>query len=235
MIEIRNVWVPPESFNIAIRGMRNPMDSWDKSDSRWAMWQVDNVQGGVLYGHPKFEVGPNDLKIMLSLSKAGPVHAKFRRYITVYMDILAPLYWWKEFDTYRTGVSPNPFDIDKIHAKAFSLKDFSHEHLLPRALENLKMTIEDLNHYRNVYNEGYSGDENGERKVAPKSKEMWWQIIQLLPSSYNQKRTVMLNYESAAHLYADRCKVTHKLDEWGRLGQALDDLPYSSIITGKTD
>lgn len=212
----------------AIRGMRNPMNSWEKSDSY--------VKDG-LY------IGPNDLDLMLKLSKAGTDHAKFRRMITVYVDLTAPLYWWKEFDTYKVGTVANSCStMHKIHAKEFTLEDFSHEHLLDGPgngvlppLSVLKTTIDTLNAYRTVYlstnakpNRNFV--ELSEEACAKLKKDIWWQMIQLLPSSYNQKRTVMLNYEVLANIYKSR--KDHKLDEWRELCKWIETLPYSEIIFG---
>ena len=229
----------------AIRGMRNPMNSWEKSDSRWEP-QFD-TESGPMFG--VFVIGPNDLDLMKRLRNAGTDHRKFMRMITVYVDITGPLYWWKEFKTYRAGrkfgddepdVLPIPedyleFDIEmnscstmhKIAAKEFTLEDFSHEHLIVAGLNSLKRTIDDLNSAR----EGYLDERI---KQNPEwRKEVWWQMIQLLPSSYNQRRTVMLNYEVLANIYKSRRN--HKLDEWHTFCDWIERLPYSELITGKFD
>lgn len=205
-------------WGAAIRGMRNPMNSWDKSDSLW------NGEFNFFDGNPNWEIGPNDLNLMMRLATGGPVHAKYRRMITVYCDITAPLYWWKEFDTYKVGTVANSCStMHKIHAKEFTLEDFSHEHLFEgddwefAPITVLVGTIIELNKWR-------------ERYLDTKDKEYWWQMIQLLPSSYNQKRTIMFNYEVLSHMYNDR--KNHKLDEWHEFCDWVEILPYSEIITG---
>ena len=201
----------------AIRGMRNPMNSWEKSDSRWEP-QFD-TESGPMFG--VFVIGPNDLDLMKRLRNAGTDHRKFMRMITVYVDLTAPLYWWKEFDTYKVGTVANSCStMHKIAAKEFTLEDFSHEHLDTRpasSLSVLEAVIAELNHWRNNY-------------LVSKSKEDWWQMIQLLPSSYNQRRTVMLNYEVLANIY--RSRRNHKLDEWHTFCDWIEGLPYSELITG---
>jgi len=202
----------------AIRGMRNPMNSWDKSDSDWEFVEdpsIINPNDEVL-----FVLGPNDADLMRRLCKGGPVHAKFRRMIAVYVDITAPLYWWKEFDTYKVGTTANSCStMHKIHAKAFTLDDFSHEHLSGGALTALQSVIvPQLNEDRWEF-------------LATKDKQYWHNMIQLLPTSYNQKRTVELNYEVLVGIYRDR--KNHKLDEWHELCRWIESLPYSWIITGK--
>jgi hypothetical protein len=168
---------------------------------------------------------------MMNLAHGGPVHAKYRRMITVYLDITAPLYWWKEFDTYKVGTVANSCStMHKIHAKEFELSDFSHEHLLPSSKNILEQTIRTLNACRDLYL-GYDGfkDEFGEAD----KKEYWWQMIQLLPTSYNQKRTVMLNYEVLAAMYESR--KNHKLDEWRTFCRWIEMLPYSELIIMEYD
>ena len=188
----------------AIRGMRNPMNSWDKSDSLFTMGDTF--------------IGENDRNLMMRLAKGGAVHAKYRRMITVYVDITAPLYWWKEFDTYKVGTVANSCStMHKIHAKEFTIDDFSHEHLTVRAEKHLLGTIKVLNDYRNTF-------------LDLNDKKYWWQMIQLLPSSYNQKRTVMLNYEVLVGMYRDR--KNHKLDEWHTFCDWIKSLPYSELIIG---
>ena len=206
----------------AIRGMRNPMNSWDRSDSE--EFEIRNFRSN---GHVEpYVVGVNDLELMLKLAKAGSVHAKYRRMITVYVDITAPLYFWKEFDTYKVGTVANSCStMHKIHEKGFVLDDFSHEHLITEK-ENqwgdicptitLECTITALNNYRKKF-------------LETKDKKYWWQMIQLLPSSYNQKRTVMLNYEVLSNIYEYRRN--HKLDEWRDFCKWIEQLPYSEIIT----
>lgn len=195
-------------WQAAIRGMRNPMNSWDKSDSG--------------YGDIGYEIGEKDLKLMKTLGVAGTDHGKYLRMITVTADITAPLYWWKEFDTYKVGTVANSCStMHKITAKAFELDDFSHEHLIVASLNSLKRTIDDLNACR----EGYF-----EKKDNPDwQKEIWWQMIQLLPSSYNQKRTVQLNYAVLKNMYHSR--QNHKLDEWREFCKWVKTLPYSQLIT----
>lgn len=227
MIKIENSEVI--GWEHAVRGMRNPMNSWDRSDSYPA---VDCRKCGIIKKEgsciPKdhdyspfecYEVGPNDHELMMKLVKGGPVHAKFRRMITVYLDITAPLYWWKEFDTYKVGTAANSCStMHKIHSKEFTIDDFSHERLFHINKEHLTKTIEILNEYREEFNK--TGDE-----------KYWWQMIQLLPSSYNQKRTVILNYEVLANIYQNR--KDHKLDEWRECCKWIEELEYSEIITGK--
>ena len=207
----------------AIRGMRNPKNSWDKIDSKFTEhtleeWPHDTVK-------TLDDIGPNDHKLMMTLRNAGTDHRKFMRMITVYLDITAPLYWWKEFDTYKVGTVANSCStMHKLTSKEFELDDFSHEHLIVASINSLKRTIEDLNACR----EAYLSDEI---KDPEWKKEIWWQMIQLLPSSYNQKRTVMLNYEVLANIYKSRRN--HKLDEWHTLCDWIETLPYSELITGK--
>lgn len=196
-------------WEAAIRGMRNPMNSWDKSDSYWDFREDPSPI------NPDDELwlflGEADLKLMKSLSKAGGDHGKFLRMINVTMDITAPLYWWKEFDTYKVGtVSNSCSTMHKIHAKEFTLDDFSHEHLLPFQKSHLKMTIDMLN----VDRAGF---------IASKDKLHWWQLIQLLPSSYNQKRTIQLNYQVLKTMY--HARKNHKLDEWREFCKWCESLP----------
>lgn len=211
MIEIEHAEV--FGWEHAIRGMRNPMNSWEKSDSKLLLGCKN------IYSNPEFDLGPNDLDLMLKLSAAGTDHAKFRRMITVYVDLTAPLYWWKEFDTYKVGTVANSCStMHKIHEKKFTLDDFSCEHLQLPMEEILKHTIHGLNDARDAF-------------LSSNDKLMWWQMIQLLPSSYNQKRTIMLNYEVLANIY--RSRKDHKLDEWREFCKWIETLPYSEIITGK--
>ena len=232
MIKIENAEVI--GWEAAVRGMRNPLNSWDKSDSdNSCPMSYDN--GGCDccdYCSINFQVGPNDKDLMKRLRLAGTDHRKFMRMLTVYMDITAPLYWWKEFDTYKVGTVANSCStMHKIHAKEFTLEDFSHEHLFNgmtpddkkmvlNSIELLKNTIHILNQYREIY-------------LGTKEKRYWWQMIQLLPSSYNQKRTVMLNYEVLANMYKSR--KNHKLDEWHVFCDWCKSLPYSELITGDFD
>ena len=222
MIKIENVVLPSaEQWNAIIMGTRNPMNSWNRSDSyNWHSPAVDNDK-------TRYEIGSNDHDLMMRLAKNGPVHAKYRRMITVYLDITAPLYWWKEFDTYKVGTVANSCStMHKIQAKEFTLDDFSHEHLISDCL--LEHVINELNIYRDIYN-NYD-KQTDEYKFDFSKKDIWWQMIQLLPSSYNQKRTVMLNYETLANMYKSR--KDHKLDEWHTFCHWIEELPYSEIITG---
>lgn len=213
-------------FDSAIRGMRNPMNSWSKSDSlhccetdsNCADCGYDNVNGiPCPFGNPVV-VGKNDLDLMKRLSKAGNDHGKFLRMINVTCDITAPLYWWKEFDTYKIGTVANSCStMHKIHAKEFTLDDFSHEHLKPTSIKMLEQIVEMLNDWR----EQYSVNSNIQ-------KDYWWQMIQLLPSSYNQKRTVQLNYQVLKSMYFARRN--HKLDEWHTLCEWMETLPYFKEI-----
>lgn len=257
-------------WETAIRGMRNPLNSWEKSDSfvceeKHGMTndEIEATCGKCPRGrgcgkcdiydiNPHFIVGTNDLDLMTRLRNAGTDHRKFMRMLTVYLDITAPLYWWKEFDTYKVGTVANSCStMHKIADKEFTLEDFSHEHLFGRddmlkfedrvdvRLDNAlaavdieghvcfftpegyaQMTCNILNHYRKLY-------------LETTDKKYWWQMIQLLPTSYNQKRTVMLNYEVLANIYKSRRN--HKLDEWHTLCDWIEELPYSELITGKTD
>ena len=244
MIKIENTsvfgWEP------AIRGMRNPMNSWDKSDSIFLAMDGGwyNIHGNCVDlpadAEIEFEddvyIGPNDYALMMKLRDAGSDHRKFMRMIVVYMDITAPLYWWKEFDTYKVGTVANSCStMHKIAAKEFTLDDFSRDHLYEgnefkemyfsadvcskglTATDALKIIIDALNHYREQY-------------LVTKDKSDWWQMIQLLPSSYNQKRTVMLNYEVLANIYTAR--KDHKLNEWRTFCDMCHTLPISELITG---
>lgn len=237
MIKIENV--ETMGWEHAIRGMRNPMNSWDKSDShRCGSGScdicVDYDECPYDHNPDKLIVGENDKQLMMNLAHGGPVHAKYRRMITVYLDITAPLYWWKEFDTYKVGTVANSCStMHKIHAKEFTWDDFSHEHLCnygdtPSDFAKLMgRTIESLNMARVLYlNER---DKHG----GESAKKYWWQMIQLLPSSYNQKRTVMLNYEVLAAMYESR--KNHKLDEWREFCKWIESLPYSELIIGERD
>lgn len=213
MIEISEIDVFGEKA--AFRGMRNPMNSWAKSDSRVAPCGY-------------FDLGDDDRDLAIRLANAGSDHAKFRRMLVVSMDILAPLYWWKEFDTYKVGTVTNSCStMHKIHAKKFERDDFSHEFLLgwngAYSTETLLQTICDtLNHYRTLYLEE---SDPGQKKIY------WWQMIQLLPASYNQRRTVMLNYEVLANIHPARRH--HKLDEWREFCREMERrLPYSELFTG---
>lgn len=210
-------------WEAAIRGMRNPMNSWKKSDSYVGPEYLEDEDDYI-----KRFVGSNDYDLMLRLRNAGTDHRKFMRMIAVYCDIVAPLYWWKEFDTYKVGTVANSCStMNKIQAKEFTLDDFSHEHLICTCL--LESVINELNIYRDIYN-NYD-KQTDEYKAEFSKKDIWWQMIQLLPSSYNQKRTVMLNYEVLANMYESR--KNHRLNEWHTLCDWIKTLPYSELITSK--
>ena len=245
MLKIENTEII--GWNAAIRGMRNPMNSWEKSDSQ----TCTNCNGCLpgqeceRYKNGTF-IGPNDLDLMTRLRNAGADHRKFMRMITVYLDITAPLYWWKEFDTYKVGTVANSCStMHKIHEKEFTLDDFSCEHLFKEddvggmyysataeeeftSIDVLKVVIEALNTYRKTY---IAVKADTVSDYDHTSKEYWWQMIQLLPSSYNQRRTVMLNYEVLANIYKSRRN--HKLDEWHIFCDWIERLPYSELITGE--
>lgn len=235
MIKIENVEVM--GWEHAIRGIRNPMNSWEKSDSGICKGGdngigCENCANQEYCTHAfnrSWQLGKADHDLMMRLAAGGPTHAKYRRMIMVYVDITAPLYWWKEFDTYKVGTVANSCStMHKIAAKEFTMDDFSHEHLfISRNVPNqfrttskdwLLKTIQILNDWRKLY-------------LKTKDKRYWWQMIQLLPSSYNQKRTVMLNYEVLAGIYPMR--KNHKLDEWVEFCKWIETLPYSEIIIGE--
>lgn len=219
-------------WEAAVRGMRNPMNSWKKSDSE-QKYYFDECEGADK-GIYRYTIGPNDFDLMTRLRNSGTDHRKFMRMIVVYLDITAPLYWWKEFDTYKVGTVANSCStMHKIADKEFTFDDFSHEKLINSAcmeiqeqhirispIQALATTIECLNSYRDLY-------------LQTKDKKYWWQMIQLLPSSYNQKRTVMLNYEVLANIYKSRRN--HKLDEWHTFCDWIESLPYSELITGNKE
>ena len=231
MLKIENTKIV--GWDAAIRGMRNPMNSWEKSDtlffcpSQGDMRKIVEGQDLELLS----EIGPNDAGLMMKLRNCGTDHRKFMRMITVYMDITAPLYWWKEYDTYKVGTVANSCStMHKIAAKEFTFDDFSHEKLITSVcmeiqeqhirispMQALGTTIECLNSYRDLY-------------LKTKDKKYWWQMIQLLPSSYNQRRTVMLNYEVLANMYKSR--KNHKLDEWRTFCEYVKTFPYSELIIG---
>lgn len=242
MIKLKHTEVV--GWEAAIRGMRNPMNSWEKSDSficdcdcascsMHGDVQTDRTSCLVFACRGDFVIGPNDRDLMMRLRNAGTDHRKFMRMIVVYMDITAPLYWWKEFDTYKVGTVANSCStMHKVHEKEFILEDFSCEHLIQdwgnldrrdsiilpcTPMQHLQRVIACLNVSRKKY-------------LETKDKKYWWQMIQLLPSSYNQRRTVMLNYEVLANIYKSR--KGHKLDEWREFCQWIESLPYSEIITG---
>lgn len=213
-------------WEAAVRGMRNPLNSWDKSDSEFCILGSSDYEGSIAVdydGESTTYIGPNDQDLMKRLCKAGTDHRKFMRMIVVYADITAPLYWFKEFDTYKVGTVANSCStMHTIHKKEFTLEDFSHEHLQSDSLAVLENVIHTLNLHRKWFID----------KVLDDPKIDWWQMIQLLPSSYNQKRTVMLNYEVLANIYKSR--KDHKLDEWHEFCYWIrDDLPFSELITGE--
>ena len=224
MLKIEKFVTPsPEQWEIVMEGMRNPKNSWDRMDS-----YITHIQDDETLETAKFEffMGDNDYDLAKRLRDGGPVHAKYRRMLPVWVTLTAPLYWWKEFDTYGVGVVRNSCStMHKIHAKEFTIEDFSCEHLMSKAqvyngyvpTSVLECTIGALNEFRKLY-------------LETKDKKYWWQMIQLLPSSYNQKRTVMLNYEVLANIYQSR--KDHKLDEWHTFCHWIDELPYSELITG---
>lgn len=217
MLKLENTEVV--GWEHAIRGMRNPKNSWSRSDSKFTEhtleeWPHDTVK-------TLDDIGPNDHKLMMTLADGGPVHAKYRRMIAVYVDITAPFYWWKEFDTYKVGTVANSCStMHKIADKEFTLDDFSVEHLEEQSLSGIEALIQYLNVCRNCY-------------LETKDKKYWWQMIQLLPTSYNQKRTVMLNYEVLVGIY--KWRRNHKLDEWHTFCDWIEELPYSELIIGQKD
>lgn len=241
MLKIENYEVV--GWQAAIRGMRNPMNSWEKSDSECLFHMLQNYSNDDPMAEEytryldefdlNLKIGPNDHDLMMKLRNAGTDHRKFMRMITVYLDITAPLYWWKEYDTYKVGTVANSCStMHKIHDKEFTLGDFSHDYLIEEengwiedekgykwccAPTCLETTVKTLNAYRYQY-------------LKTKNKRYWYQMIQLLPSSHNQKRTVMLNYEVLANMYKSR--KNHKLDEWHVLCDWIESLPYSELITG---
>lgn len=234
MIKIKNEVCPNSSqMKFIISGMRNPMNSWKKSDSVFGMNPgIPYYQNGMIIeydedGYASY-IGDEDRDLMKRLCKAGTDHRKFMRMIPVYVDITAPLYWWKEFDTYKVGTVANSCStMHKIAEKEFTLDDFSHEHLIENEpiptrvyspMGMMEATVENLNMIRNLY-------------LRTKDKKYWWQMIQLLPSSYNQKRSVMLNYEVLANMYKSR--KNHKLDEWRDFCEWMEYLPFSYLITGE--
>ena len=261
MIKIENVVLPSEEQWLAvIRGMRNPKNSWDKSEGNYVevlakkcddcptyrdetytdceSCPIDRLVGKLypprLIAKNHFMLGPNDHRLMMSLVDGGPVHAKFRRMIPVYLDITAPLYWWKEFDTYKVGtVSNSCSTMHKIADHEFTREDFSCEHLMGddwipdhfyhSSTYILDSIIKSLNFWREEYLTGSEAGLKGD-------KEVWWQMIQLLPSSYNQRRTIFLTYEALYNMYHYRKK--HKLDEWREFCKWIEELPYSELITG---
>ena len=238
MIKFENTAV--YGWDEAVRGMRNPKNSWAKSDSGWDWVEdpSDIPDDPGMY----FKIGDNDMKLMQALRKSGSDHRKFLRMITVYVDITAPLYWWKEFDTYKVGTVANSCStMHKIADKEFTLDDFSHEHLINEYsgeddwegewLDDLHTTICRLNRARKRYLEAKVKPMKDESKRAENMKKYWWQMIQLLPSSYNQRRTVMMNYEVLNNICRTGRRLDHKLDEW-RVGfmDWARGLPYANEL-----
>ena len=234
MIKLEHVVLAsPEQMRFIIEGMRNPMNSWKKTDSGngcdSGLCSAPCAFSPQWCGNtPRYVLGENDRSLMQRLSKSGTDHRKFMRMLPVYVRITAPLYWWKEFDTYKVGTVANICStMHKIQAKEFILEDFSCEHLNRIGTSSLWDIIDILNLDRKLYLNG--GDYKGEH-YAPKDKQVWWQMIQLLPSSYNQTRNVMMNYEILANIYKSR--KNHKLDEWRELCKWIESLPYSELIMG---
>ena len=229
MIKLEHVVLAsPEQMEFIIEGMRNPMNSWEKSDSKVEPETIGDF--GEEYGSV-FELGENDHSLMQRLANAGTDHRKFMRMMPVYVRITAPLYWWKEFDTYKVGTVANSCStMHKIQEKEFTLEDFSYEHLTHTdsfhmdanedAMNALQVVINALNYNRDLY-------------LKTKDKKYWWQMIQLLPSSYNQTRNVMMNYEVLCNIYHSR--KDHKLDEWVEFCKWIEELPYSELIIGKEE
>lgn len=230
MIKLEHVVLAsPEQMKFIIEGMRNPMNSWEKADSG------NGCDSGFCSGPcafspqwcgntPRHVLGENDHSLMQRLSNAGTDHRKFMRMLPAYVRITAPLYWWKEFDTYKVGTVANSCStMHKIQAKEFTMDDFSCEHLMGGYLEQMRRIIDDLNNARKYFTVG-------DQFFSPGNKRDWWQMIQLLPSSYNQTRNVMMNYEVLANIYKSR--KDHKLDEWRNFCKWIEELPYSELITG---
>ena len=226
MIKLEHTVLPsPEQIQFVIEGMRNPMNSWDKSDS-YENFEVDyDKETGAEVHYPYYRVGAGDISLMKRLSKAGTDHRKFMRMMPVYVRITAPLYWWKEFDTYKIGTVANSCStMHKIQEKEFTLEDFSCEHLdllnvKPSYDINFVSSLKEILRCLNLARDKY---------LETKDKKYWWQMIQLLPSSYNQTRNVMLNYEVLANMYHSR--KSHKLDEWREFCEWIKNLPYSELI-----
>lgn len=243
MLKIENTEVT--GWEAAIRGMRNPMNSWENSDSVFTQHELEDWPHNTIKTFDN--LGPNDLDLMTRLRNSGTDHRKFMRMITVYLDITAPLYWWKEFDTYKVGTVANSCStMHKIHDKEFTLEDFSCEHLIGSPIPNFNKNVH-VTEKAEAGNKCYSfgigatpicfmewviGVLNTYRELylKTKDKDYWWQMIQLLPSSYNQKRTIMLNYEVLANIYKSR--KGHRLDEWKTMLDWIEELPYAELITG---
>ena len=220
MIKIENTEV--YGWEAAIRGMRNPMNSWAKSDSDWEFVEDPSIINP--NDEVKFVVGKNDLKLMTQLAKAGDDHGKFLRMINVTCDITAPLYWWKEFDTYKVGTVANSCStMHKLTDRELTMDDFSHEHLTAEGDSVLAYVVDNMNAVRGLYLK-YEEEEEAVSKMFPTKKDAWWQLIQLLPSSYNQKRTIQLNYQVLKTMY--HARKNHKLDEWHDLCEWMEYLPY---------
>lgn len=235
MIKLENVVLAsPEQMEFIIQGMRNPMNSWEKKDSREGCeqglcWKTCNFSPHWCGNTPRYVLGENDHSLMQRLSNAGTEHRKYLRMMPVYVRITAPLYWWKEFDTYKIGTVANSCStMHKIAEKKFTLEDFSCEHLV--CLGDFKYIVDLLNCWRSRYVQ-YDEDPTIGEDLEMSKKDIWWQLIQLLPSSYNQTRNVMLNYEVLANIYRQR--KNHKLDEWREVCKWIDSLPYSELITGE--
>ena len=252
-LKIENVVLPsPDQWDAIIRGTRNPKNSWARMDSYATHVEDPETMETADY---EYFIGPNDQKLLEGLAAGGPVHAKYRRMIPVYLDITAPLYWWKEFDTYKLGTVANSCStMHKLTHKEFELADFSCGHLLtdrdlcwsenimagPECINTpadiLETVIDALNTYRYRYFEigrklKNAADSDEAKRLTELQKDIWWQMIQLLPSSYNQKRTVMLNYEVLCNIY--RWRRDHKLDCWHTFCDFIESLPYSELITGE--
>lgn len=236
MIKLENVVLAsPEQMEFIIEGMRNPMNSWEKSDSGVCLKSLPchschenrndckkNIDSG-------YVLGENDHSLMQRLAKAGTDHRKFMRMMPVYVRITAPLYWWKEFDTYKVGTVANSCStMHKIQEKEFTLEDFSIEHLTDPSLRVLENVLYELNAFRGRYLTYDELSDTTKNKLSYDKKDLWWQMIQLLPSSYNQTRNIMMNYEVLANIYKSRRG--HKLDEWRDLCEWIESLPYSELI-----
>lgn len=231
MIKLEHVVLAsPAQMDFIVEGMRNAFNSWERSDSIVGTYYGKDDNGNDILEHDAFSLGENDHSLMQRLAKAGTDHRKFMRMMPVYVRITAPLYWWKEFDTYKVGTVANSCStMHKIAAKEFTMEDFSCEHLDFRTRKVLEKAIEALNDYRKLYI-NYNPDDF-EIKGCPSKKYIWWQMIQLLPSSYNQTRNVMMNYEVLANIYHSR--KNHKLDCWRDFCSWIETLPYSELITGE--
>lgn len=240
MIKLEHVVEPStDQMMFVIEGMRNPMNSWRKRDSElYFEGDQDHIYTAQYWGDVDLKevlrLGPNDKTLMKKLAKAGTDHRKFMRMMPVYVRITAPLYWWKEFDTYKVGTVANSCStMHKIQTKEFKLCDFSTEHMLPESIENINNIIDSLNAARNLYL-AYDEARNYYAKkslLITSKKQLWWQLIQLLPSSYNQTRNVMLNYEVLYNMY--HARKNHKLDEWREFCKWIETLDFSFLITGE--